>query len=155
MSDTARRREGAFEPAFAYEHVVRYYETDRMGVVHHSNYIRFMEEARTEYLRGIGFDLLALERDGIVSPVVSVECRYRQTTTFDDRIVVRLSLDSYSGVKIVFSYEMRNAASDEVVCTASSTHCFVDEHGKPLNLRKRFLEMDRFLREAVAKRGGH
>ena len=70
-------------------HRVQYYETDRMGVTHHSNYIRFMEEARVAYLEQLGFPYAELERRGVISPVTAVNCKYLATTTFDDRITVR------------------------------------------------------------------
>lgn len=60
-----------------YRHVVQYYETDRMGITHHSNYVRWMEEARIHFLDQIGWDYAKLEEMGLVSPVVSVSCRYR------------------------------------------------------------------------------
>ena len=74
-----------------YEHRVQYYETDRMGITHHSNYIRWMEEARVAFLDGTGWDLARLESLGIVSPVVAVECRYKQTTTFPETIWIGVS----------------------------------------------------------------
>lgn len=69
-----------------YIHKVNYYETDKMGIVHHSNYIRFMEEARIKYLDEIGYPMSRLEADGITSPVVSINCEYKQPTTFADEI---------------------------------------------------------------------
>ena len=62
---------------FSYDWVVQYYETDRMGITHHSNYIRFMEEARVDFLKNIGWGYDKLEEDGVVSPVVSVNCNYK------------------------------------------------------------------------------
>ena len=57
-----------------YEHRTQYYETDQMGIIHHSNYIRWFEEARTDLMRqmGIGYD--EMEGQGIISPVLSVTC---------------------------------------------------------------------------------
>lgn len=60
-----------------YTHTVQYYETDRMGITHHSNYVRWMEEARTHFLAAIGWDYAKIEAAGIISPVVSVNCRYQ------------------------------------------------------------------------------
>lgn len=58
-----------------YVHTVQYYETDKMGITHHSNYIRWMEEARTAFLAEKGWPYDRLEKDGVFSPVVSVNCR--------------------------------------------------------------------------------
>ena len=83
-----------------YIHKVNYYETDKMGITHHSNYVRWMEEARMDFLKSIGYGMRKLEADGITSPVVSVECQYKSTTTFDDEIKIVLSIDKYTGVKL-------------------------------------------------------
>lgn len=77
----------------ALTHRVQYYETDRMGVTHHSNYIRFMEEARVAYLEQLGFPYAELERRGVISPVTAVNCKYLATTTFDDRITVDVRVE--------------------------------------------------------------
>ena len=66
---------------------VTYYETDQMGAVHHSNYIRWFEEARVEFMRGIGLSYRAMEEEGVQVPVVSVSCKYRSPSTFDDVVV--------------------------------------------------------------------
>lgn len=61
-----------------YRHIVQYYETDKMGITHHSNYIRWMEEARIDFLRQIGWDYAKLESIGIISPVTAVNCKYKK-----------------------------------------------------------------------------
>lgn len=71
-----------------YIHKVHYYETDKMGITHHSNYIRFMEEARTNYLNEIGYPMTRLEAEGILSPVVSVSCEYKHPSTYADEIEI-------------------------------------------------------------------
>ena len=73
-----------------HRHSVQYYETDRMGIAHHSNYIRWMEEARIALLARIGFPYEALEARGVVSPVRSVQCRYKRSCTFGDAVISRL-----------------------------------------------------------------
>ena len=71
-----------------YTHKVNYYETDKMAITHHSNYIRFMEEARVDFLEQIGFPFDRIEAEGIISPVIRIEYSYRKTTTFADVISV-------------------------------------------------------------------
>jgi len=53
-----------------YRHTVQYYETDKMGITHHSNYIRWMEEARVDFMSQIGWDYAKLEKEGVICPVV-------------------------------------------------------------------------------------
>lgn len=121
-----------------YRHEVRYYECDRMGVTHHSNYIRFMEEARIDWLDQLGYGFEKMEAEGIVSPVISLTCDYRHTTTFKDVVEITLAVASHSRLKISFAYTMK--VGDKVVCTATSTHCFL-ENGRPVSLEERFPEL--------------
>lgn len=122
-----------------YTHNVKYYETDKMGITHHSNYIRWMEEARMDYLERLGFSMKKLEDDGIVSPVVSVYSRYKKPTTFSEDISVDVRITEFKGVKLKLSYIMKNS-SGEVVNEASSEHCFINSEGRPLRLKKEFPE---------------
>lgn len=121
-----------------YCHEVKYYECDRMGITHHSNYIRFMEEARVDWMDQLGYGFDRMEAEGVVSPVVAVDCRYRHSTTFKDTIEVAVAVASVTPLKIIFSYTM--TCRGAVVCTATSTHCFL-EQGRPVSLEQRFPEL--------------
>ena len=121
-----------------YIHGVKYYECDRMGITHHSNYIRFMEEARVDWMDQLGYGFDRMESDGVVSPVVSVECHYKHTTTFKDIIEIEVSVAETTPLKIIFAYTMRSKG--KIVCTATSTHCFL-ENGRPVSLENRFPEL--------------
>lgn len=132
-----------------YIHKANYYETDKMGITHHSNYVRWMEEARMDFLKSMGYGMRKLEADGITSPVVSVECQYKHPTTFDDEIKIEVSLEKYTGVKLVMNYTMTNIETGAVVLTAKSAHCFVDADGRPIAVKKRFPEFDAALRKFV------
>ncbi len=121
-----------------YSHQVKYYECDRMGVTHHSNYIRFMEEARIDWMDQLGYGFERMEAEGIVSPVVALSCNYKRTTTFKDVIEIEVIVDEMSELKISFRYNMRVAG--KTVCTATSTHCFLDG-GRPVVLADRFPEL--------------
>ena len=121
-----------------YCHEVKYYESDRMGVTHHSNYIRFMEEARIDWMDQLGYGFERMEAEGIVSPVMAIECNYKRTTTFKDVIEISIKVASMSELKISFSYTMK--VGGKIVCTASSTHCFL-EAGRPVVLADRFPEL--------------
>ena len=130
-----------------YIHKVHYHETDRMGITHHSNYIRWMEEARVDYLDQIGYGYARMERDGIISPVIGVECQYNHPTTFDDRVRIRVSVAEFRGVRLVIRYEMTKVSDDSLVLTGTSSHCFTTSDGKPIILRKQFPALDKLLRE--------
>ena len=129
-----------------YIHTVQYYETDRMGITHHSNYIRWMEEARIDFLSQIGWDYARLEEMGIISPVINVNCDYKKTTTFSDKIAIKVLVKEFKGVKLFLSYEMKNE-DGVIVCTASSTHAFLTKEGKPVRVQKEYPEFYKALTE--------
>ena len=89
-----------------YKHKVQYYETDKQGVTHHSNYIRIMEEARIDAMEQMGFGYERMEAAGIVSPIMDVTCNYKRPTTFADIIEVELSVAELSKLKAKFAYKM-------------------------------------------------
>ena len=129
-----------------YSHEVKYYECDRMGVTHHSNYIRFMEEARIDWMDQLGYGFERMEAEGIVSPVVSLTCNYKHTTTFKDVIQVEVRVQSLGALKISFEYVMK--VKGVTVCTASSTHCFLDG-ARPVMLQERFPELYKAISETL------
>lgn len=129
-----------------YIHKVHYYETDKMGITHHSNYVRWMEEARVKFLDEIGYGYAQLEKDGISSPVIGIECSYKAPTTFDDEIEIAISIEEYTGVKLVINYIMKNKKNGGEVMLGKSKHCFLDGTGRPINLKKKMPELDRILR---------
>ena len=89
-----------------YQHKVQYYETDRMGITHHSNYIRFMEEARTEWMESMGMGYDEFESLGLISPMLSVSCNYKKTTTYGDVIDIAVYLKDCAHLKIRVAYVM-------------------------------------------------
>ena len=117
-----------------YVHKVAYYETDRMGIVHHSNYIRIMEEARLDFLSQIGFGYDEMEAHGIISPVTAVAGRYKKTTTYPDRISVFVTVTEASRAVLKLRYEMK--VSDVLVFEGESEHCFLGQDGRILNMKK-------------------
>lgn len=129
-----------------YIHKVNYYETDKMGITHHSNYIRWMEEARIDFLEQIGFSYDKLEKDGIISPVIAVECDYRMSTTFGDNIEIQVEIEEFKGVKLVIKYTMKNANKNEIVLIGRTKHCFLNKDNKPIILKKDFPEFDKKLK---------
>ncbi len=136
-----------------YRHVVQYYETDRMGVAHHANYIHWMEEARVALLAELGWPYDRLEALGLFSPVTAVECRFRRSCTFPDPVDVAITVDSFSGVRLRLRYAM-TGADGALLCEAASEHVFLDAAGKPVRLRKACPEFFALLTELPEKDGG-
>jgi len=124
---------------YSYRHRVQYYETDRMGIAHHSNYVRWMEEARVDLLAAIGWDYARLEALGVVSPVTALECRYRHSCTFADTVDIAVAVESFSGVRLHLRYTM-TAADGTLLCEAASEHAFLDAEGKPLRMNRKYPE---------------
>ena len=87
-----------------FERKINYYETDRMGIVHHSNYIRFMEEARCYLLEKVGMPYSAFEENGIMIPVLGVNCEFKHHVTFDDTIIIKLFVKEFNGVRLTMGY---------------------------------------------------
>ncbi len=105
-----------------------------MGITHHSNYIRFMEEARIDFMKQIGWGYAKMEEEGLASPVLAVSCDYKHSTSFPDLIEIEVSVLKCSAVKLQLGYTMTSGG--RVVCTGSSTHCFLGKDGRPLVLQK-------------------
>lgn len=122
-----------------YQHKVQYYETDRMSFTHHSNYIRWMEEARIDFLEQIGWNYEKLEDIGIISPVIAVDCQYKESTTFADIIDISVAVEEFKGIKLKLKYDMTNQEG-KVVCVGHSQHCFLNKDGGILRLKKEFPE---------------
>ncbi|MCP0885997.1 acyl-CoA thioesterase [Ligilactobacillus sp. WILCCON 0076] len=127
-----------------YIHTVQYYETDRMQITHHSNYVRWMEEARVSFLDQLNCSYTDLENMGIISPVVAINCKYLQSTTFADKISIIVNIKKFNGIKLVLVYKMLNLETEKIVCTGESSHCFTNKNGKILNMKT--LKPDFYLR---------
>lgn len=118
-----------------YEHKVQYYETDKMGIVHHSNYIRWFEESRIDFLEQVGMPYEDMEAAGIICPVVSVECKYIGMTHFGDTVCICPRVEKFNGIRLILSYEIRDKKTGELKCTGKSSHCYLNENGRPVSLK--------------------
>lgn len=119
-----------------YKHKVQYYETDKQGVTHHSNYIRIMEETRVDAMEQMGFGYERMEAEGVFSPVMGVTCDYKRPTTFADVIEVELTVAELGKLKTRFAYKM--TSNGKLVCQGTSLHCFLDANGRPVVIEDRF-----------------
>ena len=122
--------------SFTFERRINYYETDRMGVVHHSNYIRFLEEARCAMLDFSNMPYSAYESQGIMIPVLGVNLNFKKHVTFDDIIVIKPIVKEFNGVRLTMEYVVTNKKTGDIVLTGETKHCFTNLNLKPLNLKK-------------------
>ena len=120
----------------AYQHQVQYYETDMMGITHHANYIRWMEEARIDFMQQLGFPYAEMEKKGFVSPVKTVNCSYLHPSTFGDVIEIEVSVKSFNGVVLKLEYKMKNQQTQTDVCAAYSEHVFLDRASHFVRLKR-------------------
>ena len=121
---------------FIFERDINYYETDKMGVVHHSNYIRFLEEARCYWMRSFGMPFDILEENGITIPVLAVSCEYKYHVTFGDTLVIKPYMKEYTGVRLTVGYDVTDKKTGKTVIIAETKHCLTDKNLKPINLKK-------------------
>ena len=123
-----------------YTHKVQYYETDQMGIVHHSNYIRWFEEARTDFMEQMGLGYEQMEEKGILSPVLSVEADYLRMVHFGETVTIEAFIKEYNGIKLTVGYEIFSDRTEMVHCRGTSKHCFINREGRPLSLKQACIE---------------
>ncbi|MGB2153244.1 MAG: acyl-CoA thioesterase [Flavobacteriaceae bacterium] len=118
--------------------LVRYGETDQMGIVHHSNYLRYFEVARLEWLSFLGVSYNAMEQEGIIMPVIEVNLSYKTPALFEDKLIVEVRLNEAPKVKMKFSYSIRNQ-KDQIVCLGETTLAFLNSKTrKPVRCPEKF-----------------
>jgi acyl-CoA thioester hydrolase len=113
-----------------------------MGVIHHSNYIRWFEEARSAFLEDIGFPYQKMEKElKLISPVLEVEAKYRDMVYFGDTVDIRVTIASCNGIRLTLSYEVREHETQKLCTTGLTRHCFLDADGHPVSLKKSYPEL--------------
>lgn len=131
-----------------YEHKAEYYETDQMGIIHHSNYIRWYESARIYFMDNLGISYKKMEEKGIISPVLSVSSEYKNMVYFDDVVLVNVKIKKYNGIRLELEYTLTNKETGEIVNTGSSKHCFL-MNNKIINLKKVSAEFHEMFLNAI------
>lgn len=116
-----------------YTRKVNYYETDRMQIVHHTNYIRYFEEARIDFMDRIGCNVRELENLGLIIPNIDAYAKYMYSLKFDDVFTVHTHPVKFTGVKMKFEYGIY--LEDKLAAEGFSTHCFVNRSYKPVSIK--------------------
>ena len=104
---------------------VRYYETDQMGIVHHSNYVRYFECGRSDMMQKAGLPIEAIEAAGVMLPVVSVECHYKNPAKMGDRVRIVSMIKKVPMAKLVVDNEIYNQ-DGLLLCTGTVVLGFID-----------------------------
>lgn len=131
-----------------YKHIVQYYETDKMGITHHSNYIRWMEEARIDFLKQLGWGYEKLEEEGIFSPVTAIDCKYKANTTFPDEISITVSVSAFQGAILKLQYVMTNQ-NGQIVFEGHSEHGFLNPQGRIIRMNRAYPEFSALLSSLI------
>jgi acyl-CoA thioester hydrolase len=118
---------------------VRYAETDRMDVVYHSNYLIWFETARIQMLDQIGIPYREIEARGLLLPVLTASAEYKSPARFDDHLEIHLYMKKKPRARMHFEYEVKRG--DELLCTGSTSHGFMDKNGKGLRPPEEFLKL--------------
>lgn len=134
-----------------FERKINYYETDRMGVVHHSNYVRYLEEARCDMLEKLGMPFEILEENGVTIPVLGINCTYKSHVTFADTICIHMIIKEYTGVRMTVGYEVTNKSTGKIVLEGETKHCFTNRELKPINLKKHCKEFSKKFEDLLKK----
>ena len=121
------------------EHRVHFYDTDTMGVVHHSNYIKWFELGRVEYLRKLNVTLGEMMNDDILCPITEIEAKYKSPARFDDEIVIETTATALTKVKMEFEYKVFRKTDNKILVIGRSQNVFTDKNtGKIIRLPEKY-----------------
>lgn len=121
-----------------YQRKVHYYETDQMGIVHHSNFVRWFEEARTDLLSQAHLDYEKLEEMGVFTAVLGYSCVNHKPARFGDTFSIQVSPGAFNGVRISFFYRVYRAEDQTLLATGETRHCFVNPQMIPINVKRKY-----------------
>ena len=132
---------------------VQFYETDRMGIVHHSNYIRWFEEARVDFMEKIGYTYSRVSENGIEFPVLEVASQYKGMVYFEQVVAVDARITSLTPSRFSIGYVIKDYKSAEVRTTGMSSHCFYSTiHRRPVSLKRELPELYELFESWYAKK---
>ncbi|MBR3038969.1 MAG: acyl-CoA thioesterase [Clostridia bacterium] len=127
-----------------YRRTAQYHETDQMGIIHHANYVKWMEEARVAFMAATGFGYETIEAQGVVVPVIGVSVTYKKPVRFAEEFEVAVRVERYNGKILELAYTIRNRTQGTLCTVAGSKHCFLKD-GRMVALKTVLPELDRVL----------
>lgn len=127
--------------------IVRYQETDMMGIVHHSVYPIWFEEARTNFIKELGISYSEIENNGVMLPVSKLNCKYIKPSLYEDSLIIHTKIKNLTNVKIEFEYKV---FKNEILINIGETeHPFVDKNFNLINLKKFNLQLFNLINSAI------
>ncbi len=121
--------------------VVRYAETDQMGIVHHSNYPIWYEAGRSDFIRNLGIPYSKIEENNVLLPLIELKCVYKDASRYEDSIVVKTSIKEMTNVKLIFKYEVFKNNEGSIINYGETVHTWTDKNLKPINIKKHLPEI--------------
>ncbi len=121
--------------------VVRYAETDMMGIVHHSRYYPWFEQARTDFVKKTGYSYLELEKMGILLPLTETQCKYFYGLTYEDEVLIKCKLEKLTVARMEFVYEVFRLPDMTKMSEGRTKHGIVNKDLRPINVKKTFPEI--------------
>jgi acyl-CoA thioester hydrolase len=116
--------------------VVRYAETDKMGIVHHSNYLIWFEAGRTDFIKGSNISYSDMEEKGIFIPLSESSSKYIAAAKYEDELIIKTWVKELTPIKVEFSYSVIREKDQKEIAKGSTLHVFVSTDFKIINLKK-------------------
>lgn len=130
-----------------YARPVNYYETDKMAVVHHSNYSRYLEECRMDFFEKCEMPLSIIEEAGFYIPVTELYNKYIKSLVVSQKFRVLIAFEKFSPVRIKFSYKIIDDETGELYHYAETAHCMTTVDGTPVSIKAKLPEVYAKLQE--------
>ena len=125
-----------------YNRRANYYETDQMGIIHHSNYIRWFEESRVDLMEQLGYSYTKVNELGIDFGLIDVYCEYKLMVHFNDIVNIHVSLSELKNMRMTLSYKIIDAKTNQICTLGKTQHFFYDNKEKrPVSLKKAIPEL--------------
>ena len=127
----------------------RYAETDQMGIIHHSVYAIWYEQARTEFFNEIGFRYDEVEKNGVMTPLIELSCEYKRPAYYNQEVEVRTKIIKLTPVKFILEYDIYNQ-ENQLINIGKTTLAWADAKTfKIINLQKKYPEVYQLIEKAV------
>lgn len=133
-----------------YTHIIQQTEADKRNITQHTNYVKWMEDARNDYLEQLGWTAEKIEQNGIVPTVIAIECKFWQPSFVGEEISIHVEPVEYAGRRLRIKYIM-NKPNGSYLCEAISDLCFFHADGSPVRLNKEFPEFYATIISAIKK----
>lgn len=120
-----------------YVRQAQFYETDQMGIIHHANYIHWMEEARVDFMEQVGFGYDKTTQAGVDFAVLGISCDYKSMVRFYDIVEIHVSFSLLTNTRMNVAYKIVDQKTGELRATGESKHCIFDQKKqRPVSLKK-------------------